>query len=177
MVRIQNVYSINSQGHHIDTWIGASQKFESSYSLKKKKNQRGRWQKIKERKPFFKSLTSIKNVVRAGGVAQVVEHLPGKCKALSSNPVLGKKCEKKWKVTSISRKVKSQVLTWELCFLLRGLGPISRGGRPLLTPSGLKCCCVALEVWPIGHWSINLRSYCEYDGRVHKEPMSASLSV
>jgi hypothetical protein len=38
---------------------------------------------IKSEIPFPKSITRTK---RAGGVAQTVEHLPNKCKAMDSNP-------------------------------------------------------------------------------------------
>jgi hypothetical protein len=43
--------------------------------------------------------SSVSYVTRAGGVTQVVEHLPSKCEALSSNPITTKK---KKSVTSVA---------------------------------------------------------------------------
>jgi hypothetical protein len=41
---------------------------------------------------------------KAGGVPQVVEHLPSKCEARSSNPSIGKKKEKESKKNEHSEK-------------------------------------------------------------------------
>jgi hypothetical protein len=45
--------------------------------------------------PSHKSTVCCKKKGRAGGVAQVVEHLPSKCEALSSNPRRKKKEERR----------------------------------------------------------------------------------
>jgi hypothetical protein len=59
----------------------------------------------KKRDPISK----ITRAKRAGGVAQVVEPLPSKCKALSSNPKTKKKKKKERK-----EKLKGQVLGCQL---------------------------------------------------------------
>jgi hypothetical protein len=42
------------------------------------------------------SLLALRGILRAGGMTQVVTHLPSKCESLTSAPLPQKKKKKKW---------------------------------------------------------------------------------
>jgi hypothetical protein len=64
---------------------------------------------------------------RAGGVAQVVEHLPRKCEALSSNPSPAKKKKKKKKKKKTQKNIKGcghpLILSWVTTIVNKLMAP------------------------------------------------------
>jgi hypothetical protein len=56
-------------------------------------------------RPYLKNKAKKKKKKKAGGVAQVVEHLPSKCKTLSSKPSIRGENSKKKKKLKIKKSL------------------------------------------------------------------------